>query len=180
MTRVPKGTALFKATGYNAAHNRNQIIDEFEGEWLWLLDCDHAWEPDALMRLLDRNVDAVLPLYCRRYAPFDPVVYKRCEPEKNGLQLYSWPEISAMRGCEEIAASGAGGLLIRKHVLDGMEKPHFRVGLGNGPEWERADKDGMHEDTGFGWRLRRAGFKLHVDTEVSFGHPPTGAHCSCR
>lgn len=171
-TIVPRGTCLMKATGYNAAHNRNQIIDEMEGEWVWLLDCDHGWEPDCLIRLLNRNVDAILPLYCRRYAPFDPVIYKSFNPEtRNHSELYSWAEISAMSGCETIAASGAGGLLVRKHVLDRMEKPHFRVGLGNGQEWRNLlDTDGMHEDTGFGWRLRQAGFQLHVDLDVSMGH----------
>jgi len=169
---VPEGTALMKATGYNAAHNRNQIIEGMEGDWVWFLDDDHGWEPDALLRLLDSNVDAVVPLYCRRYAPFEPVIYKSFDPSKyNVSELYSWPEISNMRGCEPIAASGAGGLLVRRHVLEKMESPHFRVGHGNGPEWHiLTDSDGMHEDTGFCWRLKKSGFELFVNVDVQIGH----------
>jgi cellulose synthase/poly-beta-1,6-N-acetylglucosamine synthase-like glycosyltransferase len=177
MTLVPKGTQLSKATGYNAAHNRNQIVDQMDGDWIWLLDCDHAWEPDALMRLLKRDVDAVLPLYSRRYAPFDPVVYKRFDPANDkSSELYTWAELSSETGLLSIAASGAGGLLVKRSALTKMEPPYFRVGEGNGPEWKNLlDKDGLHEDTGFGWRLRRAGCELFVDLDVSFGHPPVGA-----
>jgi hypothetical protein len=75
-----------------------------------------------------------------------------------------------MTGLVEVVACGAGGLLVRKHVFSRLEKPYFRIGHGNGKEWSNVIPDEIHEDTGFIWASRNAGFKAYVDLDVSFGH----------
>lgn len=168
---VPLGTGLERASNYNAAHNRNELVDGIEGEWLWFLDDDHAFQDDTLMKLLDRNVDIIVPLYCRRYAPFEPVIFKKADPIKRDFELYTWQELSTMSGMIEVAGCGAGGLLVRKNVFAALEKPYFRVGASHCEGWS-LEKDVIGEDTGFCWAAQQAGFKIHCDLEVPIAHIP--------
>jgi hypothetical protein len=168
-TQVPQGTALSRNSSYNAAENRNTLIPGIEGDWIWFLDDDHVWESSALMRLLKHDVDIVVPIYCKRYNPFQPTIFKQFRPPNQSV-LYTWQELSELRGLIPIEASGCGGMLVKKHVLDALEPPHFRVGAGNGPEFADLKPDLMLEDQGFCWRARQAGFKIHCDLNVSFGH----------
>ena len=168
---VPNGTALMRASNYNAAHNRNEIVCSMEGDWILFLDDDHAFESSALTRLLNHNVDIVTGLYCRRYAPFESVIYKTFDPVKHEIELYSWEDLSEMSGLIEIGASGAGFLLVRKKVLENMDPPYFRVGGSHWREWE-LEKDVIGEDTGFCWRARELGYKVHCDIDVSIAHIP--------
>jgi hypothetical protein len=169
MTHVPLGTALVRAGNYNAAHNRNELLRGAEGEWVWLLDDDHAWEPSALMRLLKHDVDIVVPLYSRRYAPFKPVIYKHYRPPRQ-CKLYEWAELSNEKGLIEVEAAGAGGMLIKKQVIHKMAPQVFRVGAYNGPEFLGMEPDSLNEDVGFCFRARELGFKIYCDLDVSFGH----------
>lgn len=168
---VPVGTALERASNYNAAHNRNELIDGMEGEWIWFMDDDHAFQDDTLMKLLDRDVDIIVPLYCRRYDPFEPVVFKKADPIKREFELYSWQELAEMKGMIEVAASGAGGLLVRKRVLQALERPYFRVGASHCHGWA-LEKDVIGEDTGFCWAAQQAGFKIYCDLDVAIAHIP--------
>src|SRR5215469_9566413 len=168
-TQVPRGTALSRNSSYNAAENRNTLIPSMEGEWLWFLDDDHVWESSALLRLLKHNVDIVVPIYSKRFYPFEPTIFKRFSPPAQSV-LYTWEELSEMRGLIPIEAAGCGGMLVRKRVLEAMDEPHFRVGTGNGPEFAHLKPDLMLEDQGFCYRARQAGFKIYCDLDVSFGH----------
>jgi hypothetical protein len=125
------------------------------------------------MRLLDRNVDIVSALYCRRYPPFDPVCCKTFDPRTNKVEGYTWNELSEMprNHLLEVAAVGAGALLVRRKVLEAMKAPWFRVGASHDPEWAMTP-DYINEDNGFCWRARELGFKIHVDLGISFAHIP--------
>jgi Glycosyl transferase family 2 len=166
---VPGGTALSRAANYNAAHNRNELITGIEGDWIFFLDDDHVFEEDCLLRLLDCNVDIVSALYCRRYPPFDPVVYRKADPEKRIFELWSWEGLSEESGVLEIAACGAGGLLVRRKVFEAMKSPWFKVG---GSSW---DTDIIGEDTNFCVAARELGFKVYVNLDVQFAHMPDEA-----
>lgn len=168
--KAPQKTALERACNYNAAHNRNELIGGIEGDWILFLDDDHMFEDNALLRLLDREVDIVTGLYCRRYPPFAPVVYHAADPVKKRFELYTWEGLSEERGLLEIAGCGAGFLLVRRHVLEAMESPHFRVG---GSSWAT---DTIGEDMNFCIAAREKGFKVYVDLDVSIAHMPDESH----
>jgi hypothetical protein len=59
---------------------RNQLAREFLGDWLLMLDMDHAFEPDLLARLLHRmhryQLDVLSGLYCFRSETPSPVLYR--------------------------------------------------------------------------------------------------------
>ncbi len=164
--QVPKGTALERASNYNAAHNRNELISGLEGEWILFLDDDHVFEDDALLRLLDRDVDVVSALYCRRYPPFSPVVYHGIDILNKRMELYTWEGLSEESGLLEIAGCGAGFLLVKTKVLQAMTPPFFRVG---GSDWQ---SDVIGEDTNFCVSVRELGYKVYVDLDVSIAHLP--------
>ena len=169
--QVPKGTQKMRSSNYNAAFNRNDIAGRIAGDWLLFLDDDHSFEPDFLLRLLDRDVDIVSALYARRYPPFDPVVYRQFDFLEKAFELFTWDTLAQMSGLIEVAAAGAGAILIRKKVFDAMSGPYwFRVGMSNGPEWAYLPLDAMNEDIGFCLAARKAGFKVHLDLDVVVAH----------
>jgi hypothetical protein len=68
--KVPEGTQLLRVQGSSSAGGCNRIVKSFTGDWVWLIPDDHTFEPDILLKLLDRNVDVVAPRVCVRAAPF--------------------------------------------------------------------------------------------------------------
>lgn len=168
--QVPEGTALERASNYNAAHNRNELIGGMEGDWLLFLDDDHVYEDNALLRMLDRDVDIVTALYCRRYPPFDPVVFNSVAGIEGKSELWTWEGLSEESGLLEVAGCGAGALLVRRKVFEAMEPPYFRVG---GSDWK---SDVIGEDVNFCVAAREKGFKVYVDLEILFAHLPDEAY----
>ena len=169
--QVPEGTALQRSSNYNAAHNRNELICAMEGEWHLFLDDDHAFEDNALLRLLDRDVDIITGLYARRYPNFDPTVYYKFDSKEKDTKLYTWEGLSEESGLLEIEACGAGFLLVKKKVFEAMKPPYFRVGGSHWQNWA-LEQDVIGEDTGFCERAREMGFKVYVDLDVLIGHIP--------
>lgn len=161
--KVPNGTVLKRATNYNAAFSRNELIDKMEGNWICFLDDDHAFEPDALMRLLDRNIGIVGALYARRYPPHETVAYKRVNVDDNTGELFTWQDFDSMSGLIEVAAVGSGMFLVRREVLEAMPKAPFRITMPKINQW-------IDEAVWFCHLAQRAGFKVHMDLDVSLAH----------
>ena len=160
-TQHPNGTTMQWHTGNGIAMNRNALIREMQGEWIWMIDDDHVWDGHLLMHLLDRNVDIVAPLYTMRYHPFTPSSFD--EPLATGqYPAFSWETLSAHTGLFEVAATGAAGLLIRKRVIKAMSDPWFEVG--------KVVSDQLWEDAWFCAKARKAGFRVYTDLDVQLGH----------
>lgn len=171
-TRAPHGSTLLRARSCNPVKNCNQLLSEMKGDWMWFQGDDHAWDPDLLLRLLDRDVDAIVPLVPRWAPPFATVIYKDWSP--NGkCETYSWQEIDWLlqSGKEviDVAAAGSAGLLIRRHVLDALRRefgePVFRVGA--------AGKDELSEDTELTWKIAQMGFTMACDLTAFMEHLTT-------
>ncbi len=60
---------------------RNGLADRMLGDWLFMLDTDHAFEPDLLGRLLHRlnehQLDVVTGVYVFKRPPHSPVIFGR-------------------------------------------------------------------------------------------------------
>ena len=92
-------------------------------------DDDHVFPPDVTIALLDKNVDVVVPLYAQRQPPFNPCIYKS-ENEDGSYNGYGWVDLEGLDGLLPIASAGAGGLLVRRRVLEAIPEPWFeRRGL---------------------------------------------------
>lgn len=161
--QVPSGTALIRATNYNAAFSRNELVSRIEGDWIFFLDDDHAFEPDALLRLLNRNVPIVGALYSRRYPPFVTTTYKQLDVAAGTGELFTWEDFDSMNGMIEVAATGTGGFLVRKNVFQKLPAKCFRIGMTEERDW-------ISEDVWFCDQAAKAGFKIHLDLDVSLAH----------
>lgn len=155
--KVPAGTNLIYAEGVEVARNCNELVDKMTGEWLWIMGDDHRFEPDTLLKLLDRKVDIVVPLVCRRNPPFDSVLYKSMVADGAPNEKYKLSELPT-GGLLEVDAAGSAGMLVRQHVFASLPRPWF--------EFQRHTS----EDVGFCLNARAAGFKVHADLAQTMTH----------
>ena len=139
---------------------------------MFLMGDDHEFQEDILVRLLERDVDVVVPLVMRRLPPFQLVLYKG-EQEQEGSAPpeyeYIWHWELPHSGLMEVYAAGTAGMLVRRHVLDAV-----------GPPWFSTTHGIQNEDLEFCRKVREAGFKIWADTELYLGHIVTGSIHSAR
>lgn len=127
-----------------------------EMEWLWIIGDDHVFHPNTIMKLLEHDVDIVVPNVLQRSAPFHPVVYKGIrEEDGHHLVYHDLPR----SGLHEVFAAGSAGMLIRRRVLEEVgEEPFTR------------SANIQNEDLAFCARARTAGFKIHIDLDLPMAH----------
>lgn len=156
----PASTRFSFQQGMDVTGGWNRIIETMAGDWLWIMGDDHTFAPDILVNLLAHEVDVVVPLCLKKDAPFDPVVYdgEEGEDESTGLTYHRVAHLP-MNGLHEIYAAGSAGMLIRRHVLDALERPVFRTSHGV-----------QNEDLLLCKAIREAGFKLYCDVDQKLGH----------
>lgn len=160
--QLPEGSYVGWQIGEPIAGNCNRLVRtvlERDHEWLWLMGDDHAFEPNLLHRLLERDVDIVVPLCLKRWPPFEPVIFselagglRRC------VDLDDYPD----GGLIEVHSAGSGGMLIRRRVFEQLDDPWFETG--------RVRSDELAEDLYFCDKARAAGFKIHADLDCLLGH----------
>lgn len=179
---VPEGTRPMLVAGYDTAYNSNDVLRAaleqcvtclhkhqdggcaecacptfVAAQWVNVWDDDHAFQPDTLIRLLDRNVDVCMPLYTQRQPPFHPCIYK-AQHEDGSCDIFTWEDLEGKSGLLPIASAGKGGILIRRHVIEKLPDPWF----------ERLGKIG--EDHLFFKKCREAGFGVYADLDCGIGH----------
>jgi GT2 family glycosyltransferase len=155
---VPENTSWTMAKGTGIADNRNAVVRGSKGGWLWFVDDDMAFKPRTLLSLLECDCDVVVPVVPNRKPPFQPLAYKRHE---DGYRPLNWSEVPP-RGLIEVDACTAGGLLIKRKVLDAIGDPWFREGQ------LRVDK--LSEDMSFCAAAIANGFSVHLNCSVRVEH----------
>ena len=141
---------------------RNAVVESARGDWVLMLDSDHAFDPDLCARLLNvsdaTGADVVTGLYQYRRPPHSPVLF-RYKEGRGMLPLGDWDRSV---GAIEVDSAGAGCLFVRRRVYDRIdrelgEKPFDRVG-------------GYGEDHSFFLRLHRLGIPAVCATRVECHH----------
>ena len=155
--RRPEGTRFRHAASSNIVANLNEVTNALHGDWLWVMGDDHAFGPDTLFKLLNRDVDIVVPLVLRREKPFAAPVF-----HDNGNGIMPQELTGGRRGLVEVEACGNAGMLIRRKVLDAMTAPIWEGG--------QIRSDLLMEDIYFCRKARQLGFRIWLDTEVGIGH----------
>jgi len=164
----PKTEILIKQS-MAVVDNLNNCLQRMspESEWVWIQADDQSWQPDALLRLLEREVDVVVPLILKRNPPYHAVAFKDFV-EGQGYLPYSLDELPGT-GLVPVHSAGSGGMLIRRHVLEA-------VGVPQDAPWEERHwfvygaRQHMNEDLVLCERMSAAGFDIYLDVEVQFGH----------
>lgn len=163
---VPQKSQISWGIGMNVATNVNGGIREMlarpQDQWVWIMGDDHTFEPEILLRLLDRDVPAVVPICATRKPPFHGVAYERLHDNPAGKwRPIPWDDYPA-GGLMRVDAAGTAGMLLRRSVLETIPSPWM--------ELARVESDSMSEDLWFCEKLRLAGIPLSVDTDQSIGH----------
>lgn len=160
---IPPASSMTWEIGLYLALNYNNLCRKLlaskDLQWLWILNDDHVFRPDILTKLLDRNVDIVMPLCLKRTSPFYPVIY---ETQEKGFKQLDFDYIKDKEGLIEVAGTGHAGILIRRSVIEKMENDWHRVG------WLNTEYDAC--DLYFCKKARDMGFKIYVDLDNPIGH----------
>lgn len=121
----PEGTTSSYGQSVSIPENMNRILRGMQPEhrWIWIQSDDHIWEADALMRLLDLQLDVVVPLIIRRGPPFVPVINKKVNRNKSH-QPFPYADIPTDGSLLEVQSAGTGGMLLRRHVWEDIIQQH--------------------------------------------------------
>jgi hypothetical protein len=161
----PIGSIIMRSHERSPAAARNIIFQQaldYGCSHVLLVDDDQAFQPNALMLLLQHDVDIVSGLYFQRAWPHRPLIFDLAH--ENGECRYF-----SMNGNKQrlvpIVAAGFGFLLLKVDILAKLEKPWVRLGELNPEEW--------CDDIGFFNRVRKVGIKSYCDLQCKIGHMGT-------
>ena len=164
---LPEDTFIASCSSMDVTANLNMALrDMFRGEWAWFIGDDHSFSDNVLTKLLDREEDVVVPMVAQKSPPFHVVAFTGSEdrehtdgrkyPHYFHLDMTELPE----DGLHEVHAAGSAGMLVRKHVLDDIGDPWF----------ENPHGTVINDDLEFCRKIRDAGYKIYLDTEVQMTH----------
>lgn len=131
---------------------------EAKADWLFFLDDDMRFPPDALLRLLKHRRDIVGCNYVTRSIPPRPTAKLISE---DAMQFSPVPTLETDTGVAEVDALGFGCILINVRVFKAMPQPWFSM------PW--VPQLGYHvgEDVFFCVGAARNGFTVCVDHDLS-------------
>jgi len=142
---------------------RNSIVRQMKGDWLWMTDMDHQFEPDTLARMLffmsKFDLQVVTALYRHRAEPGCPVIYQWDDEGLYAMPIGNWDQDVDVL---EVGSAGGGCLLVKKEVFD-----RIKGELKEEP-FERFAHYG--EDHAFFKRCHKLGIKVHALTKVESPH----------
>lgn len=144
------------------AYARNSLAERMRGDWLLMLDCDHAFDPDIVLRMLDRmihyNVRVLTGVYTYKNPPHAPLLFRE---GKDGLfeNIGAWDEDATLLPCD---SAGGGCLMVRRDVFE-----EIRSELKCGP----FDIDPpFSEDHSFFKRCKKLGIQPYFDPRIECHH----------
>lgn len=162
----PEGAVCRTGRGNSPAANRNGLIEEAKAggaEWIWFLDDDLTFRPDALKRLLrhfdDPTTECVVPLSFMRREPFRAIWFNTSAVPEDAAMMDWLPPPGQLIFLE---AATFGGMLIRLSAIEKIEKPYITIGQIRSDEW--------NDDLYFCRKLRAAGVEIWGDSSVQMGH----------
>jgi len=156
---------------------RNQCINDMEGDWILFVDSDMVWQPSAIKTIVETqakfDLDIVGGLCFQRVEPFQPTLYKS-NPRGDGyIYLEQWPEDVAL----EVDATGMAFCLIHRRVLERISQNEMHVPFPSDEDRKEMvpipffSLNGQFgEDFQFCRDAQGAGCRIFVDTSVKIGH----------
>ena len=164
---VPKGTRYLIERGCSVVDNFNAGLRKATGDWVWFVGDDHSFAPDTLLKLLDHQVDVVVPISPIKIAPFMPCVLHGPTDGSiwhPNMELYGWEELSG-EGLYALPKGdfiGQAGMLVKKPILDEIGDPWVKCG--------QLDPGRLQEDMYFCRELQEKGHTVWVDQSIIFDH----------
>jgi len=171
MDKGDYGIELFRArTGHDIAILRNGIVQVFlksECSHLLMIDTDMIIHKDALINMIERNVDIVGALYFMRYPPFNPCAVRfdlnhKVPAKGEQINELTMEELVSKR-LIEVNRVGTGCILVKREVFETVKYPWFHTRTKNGNII-------MSDDYYFCDKARASNYKVYVDTSVPCQH----------
>lgn len=148
---LPIGLSLV----YTARERASETMLQGDYDALLFVDSDMVCPMDMLVRLVEADKDIVSGLAFKRFKPYEPCIFKRCDRKKADF-YFDYP-----KGLTEIQGVGMACTLIKREVFEKVPKPWFF------PE------PNIGEDLAFCIRAKEQGFKIYCDTTLICGHCTT-------
>lgn len=170
VNRVPTASVMYPE-GAPRDYNRNCIVQWFldagKHEWLLMVDDDSIIPPDVIEKMLGVGksvVAAPQPLY---FPPDGLVANLSAErgPDGKGYVWPSWHDYDFEQPPHKLLACGFGCVLMRRDVLERMERPWFQENYG-----DFRGKGNVTEDIWFCERLLAMGEELWACPSAICGH----------
>lgn len=141
---------------------RKQIVDSFLGDWVLMLDTDHAFSPDLLVRMLalKKKYDCrvLSAMYQYKHPPHGPVANIWTADGKLS-PLVNWDRAADI---VEVGAVGAGCLLVDRSVFDEirrkLKEDPFQIRLG------------LSEDFSFCQRCKELDIPVNLALQIECHH----------
>lgn len=147
---------------------RQQLIEEayeIGTNYLLWLDSDHHFPMDLLVRLMQHDKEMVGINYSTRGVPPRYVAVERvsADHQEDGLGGKIMPTHREDTGLVEVEALGFGAVLMKATILPTLpkDKPWFFF------QWDVESGRHIGEDIWFCRMVREAGWKIHVDHDLS-------------
>lgn len=162
-----------KVSGPRIAAARNGMALHFlqsPGEWLFMVDDDMTFDADALARLLETADKVKRPIVGGlAYAAGRDGYFSTIWTLDPTYQVPSRIDDVPPNQVLEVVGTGAACLLVHRSVFEKLLDEH---GDTPWPFFQEAALGGqtVGEDVTFCFRAMEAGFKIHVDTGIEFGH----------
>lgn len=113
---------IFPDSSYHATA-RNHIAAAFHGDWIWMTDTDHAFDPDIVCRMValanQYGVDVLTGMYRYKNFPHLPTLYWYNENAK-GFSIIA--ELDSRAPIQQVDCAGGGCLMVRRRVFDRIAK----------------------------------------------------------
>lgn len=182
-SRHLRSWARIRSSGFALPESRNTLVRQFlqsDCEWLFMIDADMGFRPNALDELMEVADPAERPImgglcFAYREQGIDGLNGHRAIPlptifdyiqHDDGLWKFTGRAHYPVNSVVRCAATGAAFVLIHRSVLEAIRDEH-------GETWfERIPKDGdlLGEDISFYMRAGHLEFPVHVHTGVRTTH----------
>ena len=167
--------AIPKVSGPRIAAARNSMVESFlstGADWLFMVDDDMTFDPEALVRLLESADADTRPImggfaYAAGRDGYFSTLWTMDEG-KNPVRVDDYPP----EGIVQVVGTGAACLLVHRKVFLAIAENYADT------PWTWFQETSLRghtvgEDFTFCIRAGEAGFPVHVDTTVEFGHDKT-------
>lgn len=140
---------------------RNYLAARMLGDWLLMLDADHAFDPDLAIRmarlLVGSQLYVLTGLYLHRREPYPPVLYGGEDGDRHTIR--DWSDNLDLF---PVTSAGAGTLMVRRDVFQEIGEK-----LGEAPFDPRPP---LGEDHSFFARLHQLGIQAWCAPSISSQH----------
>lgn len=179
--KKPLGTKLTKIKASRVDEARNEIIRQLERDWLFFMDSDQTFPPEALNRLMSWDLPIVSGVYFKSPGQPIPHIYRYVYQDGAHQYISKVKEVGdfLIRYQDELSKAfpatilpahredliecdgvGGGCLLVHRRVFEAIKDPWFECAKGTQ----------AGEDFDFCRKVQTAGFKIYADPGVLCGH----------